>query len=135
MRELTYIKQFNSQYPAIELWFMKNVMESTDKKHWECSHFYETVGLVIVDLKQGKLCHLSTHPNYRGRGIGKFLYSQAMKEFMTEGIKEIFCHGMPEITEAFKRQIDKDWTEQTDLGNFGRVNENKDVLLTKRIII
>lgn len=131
MKELEYIKRFDPVYPGIDLWFEKKVLND-NRLYWSVKDCNEIIGLVIIDIFQSKLCHLSVLPKYCNRGVGHFLYKQSMIEFSLQGITKIFCHGTPEIVQQFMNAF-SGWEIVGDYGNFGR--EIKDVKIIQNNII
>ena len=137
MRELQYIKQFDPLYPGIDLWFDKSLNDQ-NKHWWSTRDTGDVAGLVIIDLSQAKLCHLSVAPKYRldkrSHAIGLFLYSQAINEFRLNGILDIWAHGCHESIEQFLKVSADRWTPSKSLGDFGRGGE-KDIEIRAHLYV
>ena len=130
LSELEYICQFDALYPGIDLWMKSKVFNNKEKTYWSIQICGKTQGLVIIDTHQGKLCHFSISNLYKGpqrEDVKNFLYTQAIMEFKSMGIDEVFAHGTPEIVNVFTNTF-SGWKIYADLNtNFGR--EGKDQLL------
>jgi len=81
-------------YPNIGEWFKKRILANLETRYI-LSVRQETVvvGLIIIDIKEGKICHLSVDSFYRRIGMGTFLYKSALQNFKDCGIKTIFTQG------------------------------------------
>ena len=126
---LEYIKQFDHLYPGIDLWWESKVMEEDHKKYWNVGSTGIVLGLVIIDLQQFKICHLSVKKP--GVGIGQFLYKQGMRELIDAGATEVFAHGTPEVVAMFRQAFGEDWTPTTGLNSFGRTPH--DIVIKRKI--
>lgn len=132
--ELKYIKQFENLYPGIDIWMKSRVLVQLEKRYWIVNDTGNIAGMVVIDLIQGKLCHLSVSKNYRKRrvDIGRFLYLQAMEEFRSEGVNEIFAHGTEKVVRNFRFRF-PGWIVIGDLGGFGRAEHDQLIKLNLKV--
>lgn len=100
----TYLKKYEHIYPGIELWFQKRVeidVSCGTKIIYRFDKNYEIEGLGIVDIIQGKLCHLSIEHAVRGSGIGRAILSLVKMECVNNGHDVLWCHGPENISNKF----------------------------------
>ena len=127
---INYLRQYETIYPGIEIWWEKRVipdMASGTKVIFRFDRDIEVQALGVVDLKQGKLCHLSLMHAVRGTGLGKSILSLAIRELRYYGHNKIWCHGPENIVQYFNK-----WSNMkpvATLGTFGR-DSVKDIMLS-----
>jgi len=127
--EIEYINQFDNLYPGIELWYKralsdphKNIIKVISSR---ISDEDRIMGLVVVDIPQGKLCHLSVADWCKGkvrRWTRRYLYQQAILTFQKYHINHIIAHGTPEVVDKFCK-VFPGWEIIRDLHNYGRGGE------------
>lgn len=125
-----YLKKYDSVYPGIEIWWEKRVVADVAtgiKTIFRFDKNFEVYGLGVIDLKQGKLCHLSLEHAVRGSGLGKTILNLCSKELKYHGHNKLWCHGPEDIMQYFIQ-----WSGAIplkDLHCFGRSGGIKDTVV------
>ena len=122
-----YLQQYQYLYPGIDLWYQKAQEDEIagNKKVLQIDVFYAVEGLCVIDVKQGKLCHLSMQLALTGCGMGRACLNWAIKEIKLFGHNRIWGHGREDIINCFNC-----WSggkAVKTLGKFGRINDLSDV--------
>jgi len=125
-----YLRKYEGMYPGIERWWECRVVPDIEmgiKMLFRFDRDFDIQALGIIDLFQGKLCHLSLEHAVRGSGLGRSILNIATKALREAGHSSLWCHGPERMAADFCR-----WSGAAPvraLGNFGRAGE-KDVLMT-----
>jgi hypothetical protein len=122
-----YLKKYENVYPGIDLWYQKKVEPDIMKGVKVIFRFdknFDVEGMGIVDIVQGKLCHLSIEYAMRGSGLGKFILYLAKREIKNNGHDSMWCHAPENVADKFIKWSRSKPVEM--LHNFGR-NGIKDV--------
>ena len=120
-----YLKKYDDIYPGIELWWERKVVPdvvSGIKKIFRFDRNFDVNGLGVVDIIQGKLCHLSLEHAVKGSGLGLAIMNLAKREIKNNNHNELWCHGPERMVNDFMN-----WSGATpvkSIGNFGRTGEN-----------
>ncbi len=128
-----YFRRYESIYPGIEIWFQRRVepdMAAGIKIMYRFDKNYDIAGIGIIDIIQGKLCHLSIEHAIRGSGIGRSILNLATRDIKNHGHDKIWCHAPENIVTRFS-----EWSTAksvSTLGNFGRPGM-RDVKMTIQI--
>ena len=125
-----YLENYEISYPGINIWWESRVIPDVNsgiKIIYRFDRNYDIKALGVLDIKQSKICHLSTDLAIRRTGIATTILNNMKKEAKRCNISSLWCHGPEDIGLQFSKLYNASIIGDTH--NFGRTNGQNDIIL------